>query len=81
MKRERRTPPCKLNRYLLSFKTISLFSLSFFSAVGNGKDEGPEKATRGGEWEPIKIPRGKLGLYSEINPTLLSSNSAKTANL
>jgi hypothetical protein len=32
-----------------------------------------------GEWEPIKIPRKKLGLYTKINPTPLSFNSTKTA--
>jgi hypothetical protein len=40
--------------------------------------EGPEKATRGGEWEPIKIPHRELGIYPKINSTPLSSNSAKT---
>jgi hypothetical protein len=43
--------------------------------------EGLEKATRGGggEWEPIKILMQELGLYPKIDPTPLSSNSAKTA--
>jgi hypothetical protein len=45
--------------------------------------EGPEKATRGGrgrggQWEPIKIPRVKLGLYSRMDPTRFSFNSAIT---
>jgi hypothetical protein len=40
--------------------------------------EGPEKATRGGEWELIKILLQELGIFFKINPKLLSSNSVKT---
>jgi hypothetical protein len=36
--------------------------------------EGPEKATRGGEWEPIKIPLGNLAYIPKSirRPSLLS---------
>jgi hypothetical protein len=30
--------------------------------------EGPKKATRGGEWEPIKIRMQKLAYVSSLNP-------------
>jgi hypothetical protein len=41
--------------------------------------EGPEKATKGGEWELIKNSLMELDIYPGINPILLSSNSVKTA--
>jgi hypothetical protein len=40
-------------------------------------DVGPEKATRGGEWEPIKIPHVTWPM-SQTDSTHLSSNSIKT---
>jgi hypothetical protein len=41
-------------------------------------DEGPKKATRGGEWEPIKNPSLEFSLYTKLNTKLISSNSVKT---
>jgi hypothetical protein len=40
--------------------------------------DGPEKVTRGGEWEPIKNFSMEHGLCPELDPTRLSSSSAKT---
>jgi hypothetical protein len=67
----------------------SLFGLGNGNACGLRNDlwhdeekvtEGSKKATRGrGEWEPIKIHRGELGLYPEFDLTRLSSSSTKTA--
>jgi hypothetical protein len=46
---------------------------------GAEHDEGLEKVTRGGVWEPIKNSLPEFGLYPEIDPTPLSSSSAKIA--
>jgi hypothetical protein len=57
------------NMSVASYSCWLVFAISY---------EGPEKAIRRGEWDPIKNFSRELGLYPKIDHTPLFSNSAKT---